>query len=40
MAGMGMDAVIMEEIDDALKNKTGSAYFVTAGKASDASLLA
>jgi diacylglycerol kinase family enzyme len=34
MAGIGMDAVIMEETDDALKDKIGAAaYFVAAGKA-------
>lgn len=34
MAGIGMDAVIMEETDDGLKDTVGSAaYFVAAGKA-------
>ena len=34
MAGIGMDAVIMEETDDTLKDKIGAAaYFVAAGKA-------
>ncbi len=34
MAGIGMDAVIMEEADDTLKDKIGSAaYFLAAGKA-------
>jgi len=34
MAGMGMDAVIMDEVDPGLKAKIGSAaYFLTVGKA-------
>jgi diacylglycerol kinase family enzyme len=34
MAGIGIDAVIMDETDDALKDKIGAAaYFVAAGKA-------
>jgi diacylglycerol kinase family enzyme len=34
MAGIGVDAMIMDETDDALKDKVGSAaYFVAAGKA-------
>jgi YegS/Rv2252/BmrU family lipid kinase len=34
MAGIGIDAVIMEETDDTLKDKIGAAaYFVAAGKA-------
>ena len=34
MAGIGVDAMIMDETDDSLKDKVGSAaYFVAAGKA-------
>jgi diacylglycerol kinase (ATP) len=34
MAGVGVDAMIMDETEDSLKDKVGSAaYFVAAGKA-------